>query len=206
MFLHQGVSAKVQGFILEAHRLYFSTSDGNLKTDSLNLTRLHPKAEVEPEAKLKAFGRDIPIPTYKGEPKNCPPYAVIRFNSMLSQMHLRSPGLEASPMITCHSCCYAECGSYGSSRLVLRRNKPLSNVTGIVRVLCKQFLSAVHVSLERSQIRNLVGIEFVVSDWFTSSPKILPRENIDKESLLADFQSSGNDVLIAEGDVRIRWQ
>ncbi|KAG0573711.1 hypothetical protein KC19_VG203100 [Ceratodon purpureus] len=210
MFLHRGVTAKVQGFTLEAQRLYFFTSDGDaqFKTDGLNLTRLHSKSQVEPEAKSKALGQEIPVTAYRGDPRSFPPNAVIRFNSRLSQLHLQSPGLEMNhyPMITCHSCCYAECGSYGSSRIILRKNKPLSNITGIVRVLGKQLLSAVHVSLETSQIRNIVGVEFVVSDWFTSSPKILLRENIDKESLLAAFQSSGNDVLIAEGDVRIRWQ
>jgi hypothetical protein len=179
MFLHRGVSAKVQGFTLEAQRLYFSTSDGNanFKTDSPNLTRLHPKPRVELEAKSKALGQEIRIPVYKGVPKNFPPNAVIRFNSRLSQIHLQSPGLEVHhyPIITCHSCCYAECSSYGSSKIVFRRSKALSNLTGIVRVLCKQLLSAVHVSLETSQLRNLVGIEFVVSDWFTGSPKMAVR-------------------------------
>lgn len=210
VFLHRGVSAKVQGLNLQAQRLYFSTSDGDahFRMDSLNFTRLHPKSQVQPEAKSKAPGQDIQMPAYKGDPKNFPPNAVIRFNSRLSQMHLRSPGLEINhyPMITCYSCCYAECGSYGSSRIVLRRNKPFRNITSIVRVLCKQLFSAVRVSLKTSQIGNLVGIEFVVSDWFTGSPKILLRENIDRESLLAAFQSSRADVLIAEGDVRIRWR
>lgn len=76
----------------------------------------------------------------------------------------------------------------------------------IVRVLCKQVFSALHVTVRTSQIRNLVGVEFVVSDWFTSSAKILLREDIDQERLLAAWKTSGTDVLIAEGDVRIWWQ
>jgi len=204
MFLQRGVSAKVRGFHLQAQRLYFSVSDGNahFKTDSVNLTRVHPKPQMETEAQLKVAERGM---AYNGDMKSFPPNAVGRFNSRLSQLNFRSPGLEVHhcPMTTC---CYAKCGSYGSSRIVLRGNKPLSNMTCLVQVLSKQLFSALHVSLKTSQIRNLVGIEFVVSDWFTSSPKILLREDIDQETLLAAFQMSGTDVLIAEGDVRIWWQ
>lgn len=205
MYLQRGVSAKVQGFHLQAQRLYFSTSDGDahFKTDSLNLTRVHPKPQMEPEAQFKVRNQ---MPAYNDDMKSFPPNAVGRFNSRLSQLKsFHSPGLEVhhSPMTTC---CYAECGSYGSSRIVLRRNKPLNNMTCLVQVLCKQLFSALQVSLKTSQMRNLVGIEFVVSDWFSSSPKILLRQDIDRETLLAAFKMSGSDVLIAEGDVRIWWQ
>lgn len=211
MFLQRGVSAKVQGFHLQAQRLYFSTSDGDarFKTDSVSLTRIHPKSQTEPEAQLEVAERGNRMPAYNhGDMKDFPPNAVGRFNSRLSQLNFRSPGLEAHqrPMTTCRSCCYAECSSYGSSRIVLRRNKPLRNMTCIVQVLCKQLFSALHVKLKTSQIRNLVGVEFVVSDWFTSSPKILLREDINQETLLTAFKMSGTDVLIAEGDVRIWWQ
>jgi hypothetical protein len=204
MFLQRGVSAKVQGFHLQAQRLYFSTTDGDahFRTDGLNLISVHPKTPMESEVQLKVAERGL---VYNGDMKSFPPSAVGRFNSRFNQLNFRSPGLEVHhrPMT---ACCYAKCGSYGSSRIVLKRNKPLGNMTCLVQVLSKQLFSALHVSLKNSQVRNLVGIEFVVSDWFASSPKILLREDVDQETFLAAFKMSGTDVLIAEGDVRIWWQ
>lgn len=210
VFLQGGVSAKVKSFNLQAQRLYFSVSDADahFKTDGLKFTRVNSKSQTEIAAQTNMAEQEIQVSAFANDTK-FPPNAVVRFDSRLSQMYIRSPGLRVHPQkhfTACHSCCYAECSIFGSSRIVLRRNKPLSNMRGIVQVLGKQLLSSLHVSLRTGQNRNFVGIDFTVSEWFTSSPKILMRGSIDQETLLAAFNTSGNDILIAEGDVRIWWQ